>query len=259
MACVRLVARHTVRRELTWSVFGAPTERRASQVFHIQCTWTDGSCTTVRRSHGELFDFQCTLLDRFPIAAGANGQARIIPFLPGKRIFARDTLALAEKRRSSVDTYVSQLVALPPDISECPQVLRFFEHDTTPPDDTPGTDGDQPRGLARMFGAKPRRSGAGEGSLGRRPLWVPRTASSATLTSCGAASQQELALSASFSQAGSASTDAIALRPLGGAAGSGGGTEPIRAVAPYDAQTAREAIVAVGLIGTLLERGDDGP
>ena len=62
-------------------------ERRSPKrdyVFLIDVHWSDKRTIRVRRNHEKLFQFQCSLLDAFPWAAGADdGRKRTIPYLPG--------------------------------------------------------------------------------------------------------------------------------------------------------------------------------
>jgi hypothetical protein len=62
-----------------------------------QVWWSDGQESTAIRSHNELFQFQCKLLDLFPDEA--SGPNRVIPYLPGKKMIALSSAKqIAEER-----------------------------------------------------------------------------------------------------------------------------------------------------------------
>ena len=78
------------------------------------------------RRYSDFFDFQCELLNTFRKEAGLQkGSERVIPYLPGKRIFGskRD---LALERQPQINEYVQKLIALPEHISRCDLVMDFF-------------------------------------------------------------------------------------------------------------------------------------
>ncbi|XP_025095174.1 SH3 and PX domain-containing protein 2A-like isoform X2 [Pomacea canaliculata] len=96
-------------------------------VIHVQ--WSDGSSMVIYRRYSRFFDLQTQLLDKFPIQAGAaDPSLRIIPFLPGKIFFGRSQIRdVAMKRLGEIDTYCKALLKLPAEISQCDEVLEFFE------------------------------------------------------------------------------------------------------------------------------------
>ncbi|VDI26694.1 Hypothetical predicted protein, partial [Mytilus galloprovincialis] len=52
-------------------------------VYVIKVIWSDGSRHVIYRRYSRFFDFQLSLLEKFPIEAGSiDPQRRIIPFLP---------------------------------------------------------------------------------------------------------------------------------------------------------------------------------
>ncbi|XP_066475838.1 SH3 and PX domain-containing protein 2A isoform X6 [Tiliqua scincoides] len=84
------------------------------------------------------------LLDKFPIEGGQKDpKQRIIPFLPGKILFRRSHIRdVAVKRLKPIDEYCRALVRLPPHISQCDEVFRFFEsrpEDLNPPKEDYGS------------------------------------------------------------------------------------------------------------------------
>ncbi|BFZ01506.1 hypothetical protein BsWGS_04545 [Bradybaena similaris] len=110
-------------------------------VYVIIVTWSDGSRVTIYRRYSRFFDLQTRLLDHFPIEAGTiDPERRLIPFLPGKIFFGRSQIKdVAMKRLKEIDEYCKSLIKLPPHISECDDVLEFFEvepDDLDPPTDS---------------------------------------------------------------------------------------------------------------------------
>ncbi|KFV53907.1 SH3 and PX domain-containing protein 2B [Tyto alba] len=82
------------------------------------------------------------MLDKFPMEGGQKDpKQRIIPFLPGKILFRRSHIRdVAVKRLIPIDEYCKALIQLPPYISQCEEVLQFFEtrpDDLTPPKEDP--------------------------------------------------------------------------------------------------------------------------
>jgi len=52
---------------------------------------------------------------------------RIIPYLPGKKLFSRtNTRAAAVKRQKAINAYCAELLLLPKRIAECKHVTSFF-------------------------------------------------------------------------------------------------------------------------------------
>eukprot|EP00058_Branchiostoma_floridae_P018304 XP_002603793.1 hypothetical protein BRAFLDRAFT_86624 [Branchiostoma floridae] len=85
-----------------------------------------------------LYLLQVTLLEKFPDEGGKNDpRQRIIPFLPGKKLIGRSHIReVAVKRLKPIDEYCRALIRLPTNISECGEVLNFFEttrEDIDPP------------------------------------------------------------------------------------------------------------------------------
>ncbi|XP_010149192.1 PREDICTED: SH3 and PX domain-containing protein 2A-like, partial [Eurypyga helias] len=107
-------------------------------VYIINVTWSDLTSQTIYRRYSKFFDLQMQLLDKFPIEGGQKDpKQRIIPFLPGKILFRRSHVRdVAVKRLKPIDEYCRALVRLPPHISQCDEVFRFFEarpDDLNPP------------------------------------------------------------------------------------------------------------------------------
>ncbi|XP_052516660.1 SH3 and PX domain-containing protein 2A isoform X2 [Budorcas taxicolor] len=107
-------------------------------VYIINVTWSDSTSQTIYRRYSKFFDLQMQLLDKFPIEGGQKDpKQRIIPFLPGKILFRRSHIRdVAVKRLKPIDEYCRALVRLPPHISQCDEVFRFFEarpEDVNPP------------------------------------------------------------------------------------------------------------------------------
>ncbi|XP_077205747.1 SH3 and PX domain-containing protein 2A isoform X2 [Paroedura picta] len=113
-------------------------------VYIIKVTWSDSTCHTIYRRYSKFFDLQMQLLDKFPIEGGQKDpKQRIIPFLPGKILFRRSHIRdVAVKRLKPIDEYCRALVRLPPHISQCDEVFRFFEtrpEDLNPPKEDYGS------------------------------------------------------------------------------------------------------------------------
>uniref|UniRef100_A0A8C0H1K2 SH3 and PX domains 2A n=1 Tax=Chelonoidis abingdonii TaxID=106734 RepID=A0A8C0H1K2_CHEAB len=109
-------------------------------VYIINVTWSDSTSQIIYRRYSKFFDLQMQLLDKFPIEGGQKDpKQRIIPFLPGKILFRRSHIRdVAVKRLKPIDEYCRALVRLPPHISQCDEVFRFFEarpEDINPPKD----------------------------------------------------------------------------------------------------------------------------
>ena len=96
-------------------------------VFQLNLIWSDHSQSTSYRSYSEFFDFQCDLLAQFPREAGSvKGHERIIPYLPGKKVFQRSDRRLAESRLAQIDCYMREFVQLPDHVVKCESACRFF-------------------------------------------------------------------------------------------------------------------------------------
>ncbi|XP_020662568.3 SH3 and PX domain-containing protein 2B isoform X2 [Pogona vitticeps] len=111
-------------------------------VYIIKVTWSNGSTEVIYRRYSKFFDLQMQMLDKFPMEGGQKDpKQRIIPFLPGKILFRRSHIRdVAIKRLIPIDEYCKALIQLPPYISQCDEVLRFFEtrpEDLNPPKEEP--------------------------------------------------------------------------------------------------------------------------
>ncbi|XP_041066458.1 SH3 and PX domain-containing protein 2A isoform X1 [Carcharodon carcharias] len=109
-------------------------------VYVIQVNWSDNTSSIIYRRYSKFFDLQMQLLDKFPVEGGQKDpKLRCIPFLPGKILFRRSHVRdVAMKRLKPIDEYCRSLVRLPFLISQCDEVLRFFEprpEDLNPPKD----------------------------------------------------------------------------------------------------------------------------
>ncbi|XP_072257053.1 SH3 and PX domain-containing protein 2B isoform X2 [Pyxicephalus adspersus] len=111
-------------------------------VYIINVTWSNGSSEVIYRRYSKFFDLQMQLLDKFPVEGGQKDpKQRIIPFLPGKILFRRSHIRdVAVRRLIPIDEYCKALIRLPPYISQCDEVLQFFEarlEDFNPPKEEP--------------------------------------------------------------------------------------------------------------------------
>ncbi|XP_018418620.1 PREDICTED: SH3 and PX domain-containing protein 2B isoform X2 [Nanorana parkeri] len=98
-------------------------------VYIISVTWSDNASEVIYRRYSKFFDLQMQLLDKFPVEGGQKDpKQRIIPFLPGKILFRRSHIRdVAVRRLIPIDEYCKTLIRLPPYISQCDEVLQFFE------------------------------------------------------------------------------------------------------------------------------------
>ncbi|XP_067852514.1 SH3 and PX domain-containing protein 2B isoform X2 [Heptranchias perlo] len=109
-------------------------------VYIIQVTWSSGSTEVIYRRYSRFFNLQMQLLDTFPVEGGQKDpKQRYIPFLPGKILFRRSHIRdVAVKRLKPIDEYCRALIRLPAHISQCDDVLQFFEtrpEDINPPNE----------------------------------------------------------------------------------------------------------------------------
>ena len=103
------------------------THNTKRYVFQIDLEWSNGSYSSSFRSYNDFFEFQYELLDFFPMEAGKEkGSERVIPFLPGKKLFRFSTFNLAMERMAQINDFTQKLIALPESISHCDLVLSFF-------------------------------------------------------------------------------------------------------------------------------------
>lgn len=107
-----------------------PDSRKKGYVFKFTVVWNDANEDICLRSHNELFDFQCKLLDLFPEQAKASATGeRQIPYLPGKKLLVsgfKTDKAMAKSRMPGVQDYLDKLICLPVEISRCSHVTDFF-------------------------------------------------------------------------------------------------------------------------------------
>ena len=91
----------------------------------IECQMEDSGWWELSRTYQKFYDFQIALLQRFPQEAQTpqNGK-RVLPFMPGPVTYVTD--AISNGRRESLNTYVKELLALPPYISRCDLVRELF-------------------------------------------------------------------------------------------------------------------------------------
>ena len=85
----------------------------------------DGRWWELSRIYQKFYDFQIALLQQFPKEAQIPpGGKRMLPFMPGPVTYVTD--AISNGRRESLNTYVKELLALPPYISRCELVKELF-------------------------------------------------------------------------------------------------------------------------------------
>ncbi|GAB1603920.1 SH3 and PX domain-containing protein 2A-like [Argonauta hians] len=98
-------------------------------VYVISVTWTDGSTNIIYRRYSAFDRLQLSLLESFPQEEGVDiPEDRTLPVLPGKIFFGRSHIRdVALKRLKPLDNYCKLLTKLEPPISQCPDVLTFFQ------------------------------------------------------------------------------------------------------------------------------------
>lgn len=94
--------------------------------YKISVEWSDSTAAHAYRSYTDFFNFQCRLLDKFPEEAGARKSKRVIPFLPGRQVFSRNSRKLAEERLPQMDSYIVKLLKLHTRISQHVYVSNFL-------------------------------------------------------------------------------------------------------------------------------------
>uniref|UniRef100_A0A4W4H5L3 SH3 and PX domains 2Ab n=1 Tax=Electrophorus electricus TaxID=8005 RepID=A0A4W4H5L3_ELEEL len=116
------------------------TGARRAPVFIISVTYCDCTSQLLFRKYSQFFTLQMKLLDLFPVEGGQRDpKQRLIPFLPGKVHFGRSQIRdVANRRLKQLDNYCQALMRLPSHISQCEEVLEFFE--PKPEDLSPLTD-----------------------------------------------------------------------------------------------------------------------
>ncbi|XP_071505427.1 uncharacterized protein [Diadema antillarum] len=102
------------------------SDKRLEYTFQVH--WSDSSISCVSKTHAQLFDFQCKLIQLFPEEASSEQhQDRVIPYIPGKRIFSMTPPGeQGEKTQAEIVEYAKQLSALPQHILQCDHITHFF-------------------------------------------------------------------------------------------------------------------------------------
>nr|XP_006823127.1 PREDICTED: uncharacterized protein LOC100368807 [Saccoglossus kowalevskii] len=128
------------------------SQKEKLEVYIIRVVWSDHTTQIVYRRYTDFFDFHYALIfnaflpclpqikihELFPEEAGTNNPShRIIPFFPGKNLFQRiNTRRFVSDRLEKIDQFCQELIHLPAKLSECREVLNFFEarpEDLNPP------------------------------------------------------------------------------------------------------------------------------
>ena len=95
-------------------------------IYLISAKLSNGKSRHLYRYYQDFYDLQVKLLELFPYEAGKiENSRRIIPSIPGPLINVNDSIS--RLRRSKLDSYLRELVALPYHISRSEEVLRLFE------------------------------------------------------------------------------------------------------------------------------------
>lgn len=89
--------------------------------------WLYGQCVTYWNFVAKGATGELDLLEHF-------NKIDIITFLLGRKIFRKSDLALAEERKSDIESYVKTLIKLPPKISQSSVLVSFFQRRGTDPE-----------------------------------------------------------------------------------------------------------------------------
>lgn len=100
-------------------------KRRDKQYWFNVEVYAPSGNRVIYRTYQDFFDFHARLLECFPDEAGEGGQTRIIPYLPGQKIFVNDSVC--KQRRVELDEYTQELYKLPPRITRSRMVVEFFK------------------------------------------------------------------------------------------------------------------------------------
>ncbi|EWC47235.1 hypothetical protein DRE_03354 [Drechslerella stenobrocha 248] len=90
----------------------------------LSCRMDDGRRWHLRRYYEDFYDFQIALLKAFPREAGATGEQRVLPYMPGPVAYVTDSLS--SQRMQSLDDYIRRLVSMGTEISQCHLVRQLF-------------------------------------------------------------------------------------------------------------------------------------
>lgn len=97
-------------------VYDVQKRRKPSKhyVYIIKVTWSNKKVKVIYRRYSRFFDFQHSLLEKFPVESGQlDPNQRVIPFLPGKIYFGRSQVRdVAVKRLSHIDDYCKVFIFL---------------------------------------------------------------------------------------------------------------------------------------------------
>ncbi|CAG8695323.1 4712_t:CDS:1, partial [Dentiscutata heterogama] len=92
--------------------------------FLVRVELFSGCFRLLYRLYEDFYEFQITLLDKFPVEAGRNGDQRILPFMPGPLSYVNDVITA--QRRADLDVYVKELLRLPSYILKDPLLDQLF-------------------------------------------------------------------------------------------------------------------------------------
>lgn len=92
--------------------------------FHVEALLENGRTWKLARNYENFYDLQIALLQQFPEEAGQTGLKRTLPYMPGPVNYVTD--AITAGRRHNLDTYLKNLLIMPPRVSACMLVRQFF-------------------------------------------------------------------------------------------------------------------------------------
>ena len=90
----------------------------------VKMELSNGRFRNLCRYYQDFYDFQIRLLETFPEEAGRTGKARTLPFLPGPMASVQDD---GPDRRATLNDYVKELLAMPPNITRSMVVEDLFD------------------------------------------------------------------------------------------------------------------------------------
>lgn len=97
-------------------------------LYDLDCQMSPGSRCMLTRFYVEFLELHIILLQQFPV--NSKGDDKVLPYLPG--------LALSNGRSEALDSYLNQLLALPPNISQSTSIRQFFTPGVEHPLQSPG-------------------------------------------------------------------------------------------------------------------------
>ncbi|KAI8849263.1 Phox homologous domain-containing protein [Chytridium lagenaria] len=99
-------------------------ELKSKKIYFVCQANVDGKNLVLYRTYDDFYKFQLRMLDAFHV----KGMERIIPYLPGPKIFV--TERVCKKRVKKLDDYFQDLLHLEPRIAQSTLVYEFLKEKT---------------------------------------------------------------------------------------------------------------------------------